>query len=186
LCRVQSVDRHINSLTVAVKGLMRLVCASEHRSFAKSRQRRQVLSSTIQHFAQKSSANASSQSAPLLYIHSPASGSEGAGRRGLMGMGQWRRCSRRRRWVCTSAEPQRDVPAPTASSLLTSGDVAERCRLAAVHPSVVRRPVDGTPIFTTVRRRDRTLRGPTAQRRDGTVVRPSVRPTVLDGYGDDP
>ncbi|KAJ7869273.1 hypothetical protein B0H14DRAFT_285490 [Mycena olivaceomarginata] len=103
-----------------------------------------------------------------------------------MGMGQWRRCRRRRRWVCTSAEPQRDVPAPTVSSLLTSGDVAERCRLAAVHPSVVRRPVDETPVFTTVRRRDGTLRGPTAQRRDGTVVRPSVRPTVLDGYGDDP
>ncbi|KAJ7693745.1 hypothetical protein B0H14DRAFT_3661658 [Mycena olivaceomarginata] len=58
--------------------------------------------------------------------------------------------------------------------------------VVAVHPSVVRRPVDVTPVFTTVRRRDGMLRGPTAQRRDGTVVRPSVRPTVLDGYGDDP
>ncbi|KAJ7347532.1 hypothetical protein DFH08DRAFT_809267 [Mycena albidolilacea] len=58
--------------------------------------------------------------------------------------------------------------------------------LTAVHPSVVRRPVDETPVFTTVRRRDGTLRGPTAQRRDGTVVRPSVRLTVLDGYDDDP
>ncbi|KAF8162296.1 hypothetical protein K438DRAFT_1985224 [Mycena galopus ATCC 62051] len=57
-------------------------------------------------------------------------------------------------------------------------DVADR-------PSL-RPPVDGTPVFTTVRRRDGGLRGPQAQRRDGTVVRPSVRPTVLDGYGDDP
>ncbi|KAJ7352054.1 hypothetical protein DFH08DRAFT_805341 [Mycena albidolilacea] len=38
-----------------------------------------------------------------------------------------------------TAEPQRDV---TWQSV------------AAVHPSVIRRPVDGTPVFTTVRRRD--------------------------------
>ncbi|KAJ7851544.1 hypothetical protein B0H14DRAFT_2581404 [Mycena olivaceomarginata] len=55
LCPDQSVDSHINTLTVAVKRLMRLV---------------------------------------------PASGSEGAGRQELamVGMGQWWRCSRRRRW----------------------------------------------------------------------------------------
>ncbi|KAF8149733.1 hypothetical protein K438DRAFT_2085838 [Mycena galopus ATCC 62051] len=44
-----------------------------------------------------------------------------------------------------------------------------------------RPPVDGTPVLTTVWRRDGGLRGPPAQRRDGTIVRPSVRPTVLDG-----
>ncbi|KAJ7350015.1 hypothetical protein DFH08DRAFT_807340 [Mycena albidolilacea] len=66
------------------------------------------------------------------------------------------------------------------------GTAVDGGRTASQQPSirpssVVRRPVDGTPVFTTVRRRDGTLRGPTAQRRDGTVVRPSVRPTVLDG-----
>ncbi|KAJ7798466.1 hypothetical protein B0H14DRAFT_2617889 [Mycena olivaceomarginata] len=60
-------------------------------------------------------------------------------------------------------------------------DVAERCSRPSIRPRV-----DGTPVLTTVRRRDGGLRRPIAQRRDGTVVRPSVRPTVLDGYGDDP
>ncbi|KAJ7300538.1 hypothetical protein DFH08DRAFT_828391 [Mycena albidolilacea] len=63
-----------------------------------------------------------------------------------------------------------------ASSLPTSGDVAERCSRPSIRPRV-----DGTPVLTTVRRRDGGLRRPIAQRRDGTVVRPSVRPTVLDG-----
>ncbi|KAF8210950.1 hypothetical protein K438DRAFT_1752699 [Mycena galopus ATCC 62051] len=47
----------------------------------------------------------------------------------------------------------------------------------------LRPPVDRTPIFTTVRRRDGRLRGSKAQRQDGTVVRLSVHPTVLDGRG---
>ncbi|KAJ6592306.1 hypothetical protein DFH09DRAFT_1415332 [Mycena vulgaris] len=54
-----------------------------------------------------------------------------------------------------------------------------------IRPSF-RLPVDGTAVFTAVRRRYGTLGRPVAQGRDGTVIRPSVRPTVLDGYGDDP
>ncbi|KAJ6602765.1 hypothetical protein DFH09DRAFT_1069136 [Mycena vulgaris] len=54
-----------------------------------------------------------------------------------------------------------------------------------IRPSF-RLPVDGTAVFTAVRRRYGMLGSPVAQGRDGTVVRPSVRPTVLDGYGDDP
>ncbi|KAF8189194.1 hypothetical protein K438DRAFT_1763937 [Mycena galopus ATCC 62051] len=54
------------------------------------------------------------------------------------------------------------------------------------HPSVHRLPVHGTAVLAAVRRRDGMLGRPAAQGRDGTIVRPSVRPTVLDGYGDDP
>ncbi|KAJ7826907.1 hypothetical protein B0H14DRAFT_3467408 [Mycena olivaceomarginata] len=88
------------------------------------------------------------------------------------------------RWDYLSRDARRD--GTVDGTAVDGGRTVKHCRLAAVHPSVVRRPVDGTPVFTTVRRRDGTLRGPTAQRRDGTVVRPSVRLTVLDGYGDDP
>ncbi|KAJ6565283.1 hypothetical protein DFH09DRAFT_1081936 [Mycena vulgaris] len=46
--------------------------------------------------------------------------------------------------------------------------------------------VDGTAVLPAVRRRDGGLERRSIQGRDGTVFRPSVRPTVLDGYGDDP
>ncbi|KAJ6527655.1 hypothetical protein B0H19DRAFT_1275024 [Mycena capillaripes] len=50
-----------------------------------------------------------------------------------------------------------------------------------IRPSF-RLPVDGTAVLTAVRRRDGMLGRPVAQGRDGTVVRPSVRPTGLDGH----
>ncbi|KAJ7713643.1 hypothetical protein B0H14DRAFT_2644732 [Mycena olivaceomarginata] len=53
-------------------------------------------------------------------------------------------------------------------------------------PSVLRLPVDGTAVLAAVRRRDGMLRYCSPQGRDGTVVRPSKRPNVLDGYGDHP
>ncbi|KAJ7858081.1 OPT oligopeptide transporter [Mycena olivaceomarginata] len=46
--------------------------------------------------------------------------------------------------------------------------------------------VDGTAVLTAVQRRDGMLGRPVARGQDGTVIRPSVRPTVLDRYGDDP
>ncbi|KAJ7789517.1 hypothetical protein B0H14DRAFT_2627179 [Mycena olivaceomarginata] len=67
------------------------------------------------------------------------------------------------------------------------GTVAMSTMLMGLHqPSSITRlsirpRVDGTPVLTTVRRRDGGLSRPTAQRRDGMVVCPSVRPTVLDG-----
>ncbi|KAJ6523022.1 hypothetical protein B0H19DRAFT_1345650 [Mycena capillaripes] len=50
------------------------------------------------------------------------------------------------------------------------------------HPSVFRLPVDGTAVLNAVRGRDGMPRRSVAQGRDGTVVHPSVRLTVLDGF----
>ncbi|KAJ7721940.1 hypothetical protein B0H14DRAFT_2642312 [Mycena olivaceomarginata] len=69
-----------NPLTVAAKGLICLLRTLLAHKESKTGQHRQGSGSTIQHFASKYSANASSQSAPLLYIHGPASSSEGAER----------------------------------------------------------------------------------------------------------
>ncbi|KAJ6524998.1 hypothetical protein B0H19DRAFT_1085112 [Mycena capillaripes] len=54
-----------------------------------------------------------------------------------------------------------------------------------IRPSI-RPPVDGTAVLPAVRRWDGGFGRGSIQGQDGTVVRPSIRPTVLDGYGDDP
>ncbi|KAJ7326168.1 hypothetical protein DFH08DRAFT_816523 [Mycena albidolilacea] len=50
----------------------------------------------------------------------------------------------------------------------------------------IRPLVDGTAVLPAVRQRDGGLGQGSIKGRDGTVVHLSVRPTVLDGYGDDP
>ncbi|KAJ7323621.1 hypothetical protein DFH08DRAFT_969165 [Mycena albidolilacea] len=126
-------------------------------------------------------------------IYDPASGSEGreAGRRELMGSGGiigidadgvqiscgWRRHMRIMAREAIATYPPHLCQLPPCRRQVTS----RRSNRPSIRPRV-----DGTPVFITVRRRDGRLARVTALRRDGTVVRPSVRPTVLDGAGDDP